>query len=97
MSRAAMALFETADYHGKKCYEVIQKRQSPCPFCIRDKLSENDFYRWTCEHPILKRPFLLKDKRINYYGQKARIQMVFDLTDFVSDSPISREVNTQYE
>ena len=27
------------DYKGKKCYEVLQKRSDPCPFCTNRFLS----------------------------------------------------------
>ncbi len=29
---------------GRKCYEVIQGRTSPCPFCTNDKLCAEDFF-----------------------------------------------------
>ena len=31
---------------GRKCYEVIQGRTSPCPFCTNNKITENEFYEW---------------------------------------------------
>ena len=31
---------------GKKCYEVIQGRTSPCPFCTNHLLTEDEFYEW---------------------------------------------------
>ena len=32
---------------GRKCYEAIQGRSSPCPFCTNKFLSEDEFYDFT--------------------------------------------------
>ncbi|MFQ8581982.1 MAG: hypothetical protein ACLSA6_05265 [Holdemania massiliensis] len=34
------------DYIGKKCYAVLQGRDSPCPFCTNSKLKFNEYYVW---------------------------------------------------
>ena len=31
---------------GRKCYEVIQGRTSPCPFCTNNKLRKMNFMNW---------------------------------------------------
>lgn len=46
---------------GRKCYEVIQGRTSPCPFCTNHLLTEDEFYEWEFYNPVLDRIFLIKD------------------------------------
>lgn len=64
---------------GKKCYDVIQGRNSPCPFCTNDKLSEDDFYEWEFFNPTLDRTFLIKDRIVNWNGRRARIELSHDM------------------
>ncbi len=64
---------------GKKCYEVIQGRTSPCPFCTNNQLREDAFYDWEFYNPILKRTFMIKNRIINWQGRKARIELSHDM------------------
>lgn len=46
-SNACETLHTTPDrVLGKKCYEVIQGRTSPCPFCTNSKLHEDSDFQW---------------------------------------------------
>ena len=41
LTRAGMQIYgmtDPSEYQGKKCYEVLQGRSSPCPFCNNSKL-----------------------------------------------------------
>lgn len=64
---------------GQKCYEVIQGRTSPCPFCTNDKLCEESFYEWEFFNPVLDRTFMIKNRLINWNGCKARIELSHDM------------------
>lgn len=64
---------------GRKCYEVIQGRTSPCPFCTNDKLREDEFYQWEFNNPVLKRTFMIKNRIVNWKGRKARIELSHDM------------------
>lgn len=64
---------------GRKCYEVIQGRTSPCPFCTNDKLRTDEFYEWEFYNPVLKRTFMIKNRLINWHGHKARIELSHDM------------------
>lgn len=64
---------------GKKCYEVIQGRSSPCPFCTNDRLTEDSFYEWEFFNPVLDRTFMIKNKIVNWYGHRARIELSHDM------------------
>ena len=63
---------------GRKCYEVIQGRSSPCPFCTNDKLCGEEFYNWEFYNPTLERPFIIKDLEINWEGHRARLELSHD-------------------
>ncbi|MCI9414927.1 MAG: response regulator [Clostridiales bacterium] len=64
---------------GRKCYEVIQGRTSPCPFCTNSRLREDEFYEWEFDNPLLKRTFMIKNRIINWNGHRARIELSHDM------------------
>lgn len=63
---------------GRKCYEVIQGRSSPCPFCNNDCLTEDAFYEWEFKNPVLKRSFFIKNRIIDWEGHRARLELSND-------------------
>jgi len=80
---ACDVLFETLhiglnDALGKKCYEIIQERTSPCPFCTNDRLREDECYEWEFYNPILERTFIIKNRIVNWKGRRARIELSHD-------------------
>lgn len=64
---------------GHKCYEVIQGRNAPCPFCTNDKLREEEDYDWEFDNPVLKKTFIIKNRTINWEGHRARIELSHDM------------------
>lgn len=64
---------------GRKCYEVIQGRNSPCPFCTNDRLREDSFYEWEFDNPILGRTFMIKNRIVEWEGRRARIELSYDM------------------
>lgn len=69
------------DAVGRPCYEVLQGRDAPCPFCTNSLLSEDKNYTWEFPNPLSGHTYLLKDKLINWEGRKARLEVAFDMTD----------------
>lgn len=67
------------DVYGKKCYEVLQGRTAPCPFCTNDKLTEDAFYEWEFDNLILHRTFMIKNRLIQWKGHKARFELSHDM------------------
>ena len=63
---------------GRKCYEMIQGRTSPCPFCTNGKLCSETFYTWDFYNPNLERTFIIKDLEINWEGHRARLELSHD-------------------
>ena len=64
---------------GKKCYEVLQGRTSPCPFCNNAMLTEEEVYSWEFANPKLNKKFLIKDRIINWQGRRSRIELWYDI------------------
>lgn len=63
---------------GKKCYEVIQGRTSPCPFCTNHLLTRDEFYEWEFDNPVLGRTFIIKDRIVDWNGHRARLELSHD-------------------
>ena len=64
---------------GRKCYEVIQGRTSPCPFCTNDRICEEEVYAWEFDNPVLERTFKIKNRVILWNGRRARIELSHDM------------------
>lgn len=64
---------------GRKCYEVIQGRTSPCPFCTNDRLKTDETYEWEFFNPVLDRTFMIKNRMLNWNGRRARIELSHDM------------------
>ena len=77
-SSCATLGFSAEQLIGRKCYNAIQGRTSPCPFCNNDCLTENEFYEWEFYNPVLKRSFLIKDRMIDWEGHRARLELSND-------------------
>lgn len=63
---------------GHKCYEMIQGRTTPCPFCTNARLTEEEFYEWEFYNPVLDRTFMIKNRLIDWDGRKARLELSHD-------------------
>ena len=70
-----------ADDGSRRCYEVLQGRTSPCPFCTNDRLNSHSFYEWEFDNPVVNRHYLLRDKLIEWEGRQSRLEIAFDITD----------------
>ncbi|MBS7008085.1 sensor domain-containing diguanylate cyclase [Anaerostipes sp.] len=64
---------------GRKCYEAIQGRNAPCPFCTNEYLNKDEAYEWEFFNPNLKRTFMIKDRMLNWNGHRARIELSYDM------------------
>lgn len=76
--RAASGVY---DYKGKKCYEVLQGKDSPCEFCQNYQRENNDYNVWEIESSHMNKHFLLKDKNIAWNGGIARLAVAIDVTE----------------
>lgn len=81
LNEAGRRITGVYDYKGRKCYQVLQGRNSPCEGCTNGCLSENEFYVWENENTYLKKNYILKDKLIRWHGKMARLEMAIDITE----------------
>lgn len=73
---------ENALFRHPRCYEVLQSRDAPCPFCTNTYLNESGFYEWEFYNPRLQRTFLLKDRKVRWNGRNARIEFATDVSGY---------------
>lgn len=92
LNPAGQKIFGTKDYHGKKCYKVMQGKDSPCEFCTNHLLCRDSFYIWEYKNEYCGRRFLLKDKLIPYKGKNTRLEVALDITkqEYVSEAAKER-------
>lgn len=64
---------------GRKCYEAIQGRKDPCPFCTNKYLKPDETYAWEFFNPSLQQTFMIRNRIINWYGRKARVELSYDM------------------
>lgn len=64
-----------------KCYKVLQGLDEPCPFCTNEFLTDDAVYNWKFTNPITGRHYLLKDRKVDWQGKKARLEIAFDATE----------------
>lgn len=70
-----------ADYAGKKCYEVLQRRDSPCSFCTNAALQGEKRVSWTQKNPVLQKNFLIKNGVFTHEGRTYRIEVAVDMEE----------------
>lgn len=88
VNTAGREMFQIKEgFAGRKCYEVLQGRNAPCPFCTNVYLTSGQNYNWEFTNPILGRHYLLKDRLVEWEGKKARLEIAFD----ISESVLERE------
>ncbi len=73
------------DPGNKKCYEYLQHRDSPCPFCTNDKITGENFgnaFVWEFQNEVTKRFYQCYDQAIKWVdGRIVRYEMAVDITD----------------
>ena len=69
------------DAIGKKCYEVLQGRNSPCPFCTNHLLEKDMDYIWKHHNDMLNGDYILKDRLVEWNGKVVRMEIVINVTD----------------
>lgn len=67
------------DFEKKKCYQMLQGRNTPCPFCNNAKLMKEKFTTWEYENPYLKKYFIVKDKLVEWNSRPVRMEIAVDV------------------
>lgn len=72
------------DVIGKKCYAVIQGRDSPCPFCTNNRIfgtAKETAYVWEFQNELSGSWFRCSDKTIRWSdGRRLRFELASDIT-----------------
>ena len=87
-------LFNIEDAFGRKCYEALQGRDSPCSYCTNEHLVCDSFYVWEWTNPITSRHYILKDKLIKWNNRLVRFEIAMDITEKES---LSRKTRRKLE
>lgn len=66
---------------GKTCYELMQKRDTPCPFCSRANWSTDKFYLWKNMNVALEQEFLIKNKLVQWQGREVLLAIAVDISN----------------
>lgn len=83
MSNGGLRLCGCTSYSGKKCYEVNFNRQNPCSCCKRKSFTYESYNQYFIENRYLGKKLISKNKRINFRGHSAFLQLVTDVTDLL--------------
>ena len=83
MTQAAASLcgLNARESYGKKCYELIQGRNAPCPFCTNDKLKLDVPYRWEHYNEKLQKWMDITDILVPFQGRNRRLEFARDITE----------------
>lgn len=96
MNEKGSRLFGISDFRNRKCYEVLQNRNDPCPFCTNARLNMDSFYTWEFMNPVVDRYYLLKDKLLSWNGRTVRIEICTDITDkHIATKTIERKLQIE--
>lgn len=68
------------EWYGRPCYEVLQNRMGPCPFCTNHLLKEGSFYEWSFYNEHMKRNFVKRGTIVSFNGRKTRMEFAIDVT-----------------
>ena len=65
-----------------RCLDASATRSSrediALSLCTNKFLTEDKFYEWEFDNPVLKQTFMIKNRKINWNGHKARIELSHD-------------------
>lgn len=75
-----------ADLAGRRCYDVLQQRDDPCPFCTNHLLKQDQNYVWEHTNPVTGHHYLLNDQLVEWEGRLVRMEVAFDVTDSKEES-----------
>lgn len=80
LNPAAQRIFSVRNYRGRKCYQALRGRDTPCDFCPNASLRRDSFYIWEDRNEYCDRHFLLKDKLLDIGDRTVRFQVATDIT-----------------
>ena len=94
MNDAGRTMTGAYDYKGRKCYEVLQGRTSPCELCGKCNGKSEEFRVWEVDNEHLGKHFVVKDKQISWSGRNANLSICIDITE---KERVSKKVQERLE
>ncbi len=78
----ALTLFdkEPDSYEGKRCYQYLYGRQTPCPYCKKEKLNPTTS-QIEGDYQYKNRYFLTQGRLVKWAGRDAHIEYLSDITE----------------
>lgn len=73
--------FTKSQCRGKKCYEIMHRRKTPCPFCAKANWSRDKFYLWKDMNTALEQEFIIKNKLIAWKHQQVLLAIAVDVSN----------------
>ncbi len=80
LCRDVFGLPNESDYLGKKCYKLLQGKDSPCEFCTNHLLTHEKPYTWEHHNKAINRVYSLVDCLVDVAGRKTRLEFAMDIT-----------------
>lgn len=68
------------DWEGKKCYEALRGRKTPCPFCKIGQCTSDGYFIWNSFVDRFQRECILKDRLLRRDGQTSHLQLIKDIS-----------------
>lgn len=84
ITQAAKAMCDFQDtriFREKKCYQLLQGLDMPCPFCTNNKLIEEERYQWEYYNEKLEKWLAVTDTLVKYKGRIYRLEIAQDITE----------------
>ncbi|MDD3361405.1 MAG: response regulator [Hespellia sp.] len=69
------------DYAGKKCYEFLFGKTSPCEFCRMDVMSEDAFLERDFAYPFTNKIYCMRGKMSIWNGIRSHVEYIQDVTE----------------
>ncbi|MCF8074796.1 MAG: PocR ligand-binding domain-containing protein [Desulfotignum sp.] len=89
------------DVLGKKCYRVLQNRDTPCPFCTNDKIFgeyAGRSYVWEFQNEVTGDWYRCVDRAIDWVdGRKVRFELASDISSLKQTEKQLREHQSALE
>lgn len=83
MNKKAYKVFgidDNTNIKGKKCYELLQGRTSPCPICTNKLLKPKEYFEWVHYNEVLGKYYSLKDTMMLIDNKRIRLEIAFDIS-----------------
>jgi len=70
------------DAAGEVCHEVLHDLESPCPWCVNDKVMKGQTVRWEVQSPKDGRWYYVVNTPVRHAdGQVSKLAMISDITE----------------